>query len=103
MGAAHGALVGKRFPEAVRLSQIGLANWSYLDGEHTSKGVNIAKLPLHKLLNVILVWALDRQPNDKRQEFVTKLNAPLVPEGETINPHRVADEDFDDSYDQIKQ
>jgi hypothetical protein len=87
---------GKKIQEAVRLAQICIGNWRWLDGHFTAQGINLLSLPLHRLLNVIFVWAAERKPSDEVQAWIDSLTAPL--------PGEVGiDPDFDDSFDQINR
>jgi len=91
-------VVGKRFREAVRLAQLTIGNWKRLDGHYQAQGINLLHFPLYTLLNVIFVWAIERIPSDEVEAWEKGLTAPLPDD-----PAHVADEEFDDSYDQIKK
>jgi hypothetical protein len=93
-------VVGKRFRRAVRLAQTTIGNWDRIDGTYTAQtGGRLLALPVHRLLNLTYVWALDRKGSDEAAEAWEKgLDAPLPGESPLV-----ADEEFDDSYDQINQ
>ena len=92
-------MVGKSFRRAVRLAQITIGNWDRLDGTYTAQtGRSLLTLPVHRLLNVTYVWALERQAQDDAEAWDKDLDKPFPGE-----PLTVPDEEFDDSYDQINQ
>jgi hypothetical protein len=92
-------VVGKRFREAVRLASTAAGNWARIDGVYSGQGVNLLALPLCRLLNVILVWALEHQSSEDGQKWLDSLNGPLPGESKTA----AIRDDFDDSFDQINQ
>lgn len=91
-------MVGKRFREAVRLSQIAIGNWKRLDGYYQAQGVNLLRLPIYTILNIVFVWAAERIPNDQVAAWEDGLGLPLP--GDTMEAANAA---FDDSYEQINQ
>lgn len=46
-----------------------------------------------------MVWYMERLPQDEREEWFASLGRPL----DVNSPSAVRDEEFDDSYDQIKK
>lgn len=90
-------MVGKSFNRAVRLAQILIVNWDQISGSfYASTGKDPFTVPHHHLLNIVYVWALDRQPDESRQAWDDGLDLPLP-------GHSQDDAAFDDSYDQINQ
>lgn len=89
-------MVGKRFREAVRLAQGCIVNWARIDGSFPQ--VDLLSLPSRRILNIVYVWLLERMDSEAGQAWTEQLNAPLPGEGMDA-----AADDFDDSFDQIRQ
>lgn len=88
-------MVGKKFPEAVRLSRHIIGNWAQLDGSFPQ--VDLLTLPARRILNIAHVWMLERLHGEKREEWLKELGSPLPGE------YATAADGFDDSFDQIRQ
>jgi len=93
-------VVGKSKEASVRLSEVAVHNWARIDGTYSGQGVDLLAYPLDRFLNVVLVWALEHMGQEDAEKFLKTLDSPL---GDEANPHAVPDDQFDDSYDQIKR
>lgn len=86
-------MVGPPFRVAVRLYAVAITRWAELDAAYIT--IDLIHLPLDRMLNCVYAWCLERVPEDKSEEWLFQLAAPLPGEKITDEP---ADWDEDDSF-----
>jgi hypothetical protein len=82
-------VVGKRFPEAVRLACVAAGNWRQIDGHYSGKGVDLLALPLPRFLNVIYDWAMNHQSEEDALRWSETLASPLPSSSDEMDGNEI--------------
>lgn len=68
-------MVRTPYQVALRLCVLGAERWAEIDAHYIA--VDLIRLPPDRFANAVLAWFLDRIADDKKEEWLMELGAPL--------------------------
>lgn len=87
---AHRGVVRPPYPEVLRLHGIAAEHWALIDAHYPS--VNLIEFPVHRFLDFVYAWLMNRIDPEKMEEVDDMLNRPLPGQERKVTDAMAEDE-----------
>lgn len=83
-------MVRTPYQVVLRIFGIAEARWAEIDAEYAT--VDLIRFPLHRFLNCVFTWALNRVPPDKVEQFMFELEKPIPGRERVVSQDQIEEE-----------